>query len=614
MSFSRFWNKGSRLYKLSSFCVALAVSLIVPHTASAQPSKGFQIILTRGLQIQALCIDDCYVHQTTFSNANYTTMNFINGVDGSGNTTHSSRPSPEDPSLWMGAAPGPMWGRWAMTQTQMPPQITPYGGDEAPYMSQLVSLQLGDEWFLSDGPTRTNLINWFNSVQSNYPNVILYHNNYAGQADDASLADFIPKAKPDMLCFDLYPWNSVWLSNGVAGAAIPGPPTGFYSELRRYRQWGMASNIPIGAYRQTFHSIEDYDQRVYRDPSPSELRLNTFSALAFNAKVLIDFTYNTGASSLFTKIFNGAGDTQTNALYNEMIDVNLRAQNFGKALVRLAPILDMHNPNDVNPPPGPASTDPTFPDGITTSMYILRGKTLSGGTTNINPLPNSFQSDPQAPNSYSWWEYQINDPYLNGWSVTNKAGVKNNGLIGDVIISWFHPIDDGYSPTRYTNEIYFMVVNGLSDPTGTAADCMQEIKLNFTSGTNFTAIEMLDPVTGTVTTNVMPVISGSGTSTRRQLVLDIKGGDAVLFKYSDGVPFVTLPVAGKLSANVVGGQPTFTLKGPYAAKYRIEYSSSLTAGSWSTLTNVQVSAATGSVTFTDPAGSAARFYRAIALP
>ena len=66
--------------------------------------------------------------------------------------------------------------------------------------------------------------------------------------------------------------------------------------------------------------------------------------------------------------------------------------------------------------------------------------------------------------------------------------------------------------------------------------------------------------------------------TKRQLVLSLNGGDAALFKFSDGVPFVTLPVAGKLSATVTNNQPTFTLRGPYAANYRIEFSTSLTAG------------------------------------
>jgi hypothetical protein len=342
----------------------------------------------------------------------------------------------------------------------------------------------------------------------------------------------------------------------------------------------------------------------------------TSMALAFNHKMITDFVYNAGATSLFTIDNTGYnGDTGApKPLYNEMMDANRRAANLGKALIRLTPLYDMHNPNDANPPPGPASTDSNFPDGTTTSILFMKGKTLSGSTTNIDPVPVGFVNDPQAPNLYSWWEFQANDPYLNGWSVTNKAGVKNNGLIGDVVLSWFHPIDDGYSPAKNTNEIYFLVANGLCDATGTAADCMQEIKINFISGTNFIAVEMLDPETGAVTTNTLPVTSGTGTSTRRQLVLNINGGDAVLFKYSDGMPFVTLPVAGRLSATMNNGQSVFTVRGPYGRNYRIESSTSLTAGSWSTLTNVQVSAATGNVSFTDPAGSAARFYRAIALP
>ncbi|MGZ5565798.1 MAG: hypothetical protein ACXWKG_02185 [Limisphaerales bacterium] len=584
--------------KLSPFGAALVIVLSLATNSHAQLSKGFQILLTRGLQMQGLSQWADFWTYSTYTNANYSSVNW------------GSQSRPES------MAPGMAWSRWATDETQMPPQDLG-NGDETPIMPQLFALQLGDEKELNDDTTRNNMVNWFNSVRSNFPNTILYHNNYGGQVSDPALGDFISRAHPDMLSWDTYPFHA-----DGSGNPITGRPYNWYGDLWRYRQFGLGYQIPTMIYRQCYHSTAE----GVRDPSPSELRLLTSMALAYNYKMICDFVYNAGATSLFTIDQTGYnGDTGApKPLYTEMIDVNKRASNLGKALIRLTPVYDMHNTNTTTPPPGPGSTDPNFPVGTTTSIMWLQGRYLANGTTNLNVLPSyDFQNDPQeSPNPanqnnlcYSWWESGKNDPYLNGWGVTNKGGLKNDGLIGDVVISWFHPIDDGYSPGKNTNEVYMMVVNGLSDATGSAADCLQEIKLNFLVGTNVSAVEMLDPVTGLVSTNTMPVIGGtSGSGTKRQLVLDLNGGDAALFKFSDGVPFVTLPVAGKLSAAVANGQPTFTVRGPYAANYRIEYSTSLTAGSWNTLKSVQVSAATGNVTFTDPAGSATRFYRAIALP
>ena len=129
------------------------------HSARAQISKGYQILINRGLQLQGLSQDDCYLHLDTYSNLNYTSIQWVNSPG-----QHSSRPE------WMGLAPGFPWGRWCWDATQMPPHVTPYGGDETPYLSQLLALQLGDEWNLNDGPTRTNLINWFVAVRTNWPN------------------------------------------------------------------------------------------------------------------------------------------------------------------------------------------------------------------------------------------------------------------------------------------------------------------------------------------------------------------------------------------------------------------------------------------------------------
>lgn len=555
--------------------------------AHAQISKGNQVLLTRGIQLQGMVTSGDVFHLSTYTNAGFTSINWI----------WNSSPSQ------MGQAPGFPWSRWVQDETNMPGP--PNWNNETPYLSQLVMLQLGDEWDINTDSVRTRLVNWFNSVRANWPNTILYHNNWCGQASDAALGDFIARAHPDMMSFDEYPFQSDYTTH-VPLSFSPNFSVAWYSELRRYRQWGINVNMPFGIYRQTFHAVQDYNTTIYRDPSPSELRLNTSAALLFNAKAFIDFTYNTGASSLFT---TPGGDTYPTGLYGEQQDANRRASNLGKALACLKPIYDLHNTNDVNPPPGPGSTDPSFPDGTTTSILCLKGKYLSGGVTNFTAVPIGFQSDPQAPNSYTWWEFALNDPYLAGWVVTNKAGIKNNGLPGEAFIAWFKPLDDSFDGPAFTNEVYFMVVNALSDTNGTAADCLQEIKLNFLN--TFSSVVMLDPESGLLQTNTLPLVN-----TRRQLVLDLNGGDAALFKISDGAPFVgcVTPTPARLSATSQGTGLTLTTQGAVGAKYQVQYSPTLSAATWTVLTNVYLPASPWVFEDSNPANTAGGYYRVVGIP
>src|ERR1043166_4726806 len=545
---------------LCHFCLTFTSVLFfsVARPVSAQISKGFQILTNRGFQVQGMVRNTDPFHLTTYSNANYASINWL----------WDSTPSS------MGNAPGFPWARWVSSETNMPPQ-----GSEGPYLSQIVALQLGDEWELNDTATRTRLINWFNSVRTNWPNTILFHNNYGGQVGDGPLGDFISQAQPDMISFDRYPFRS---DNSDTS---PGDtPIHWYGDARRYREYSKGYNLPLAIYVQTYYS----DSEKVRSPSPSELRLLHFAALAFNAKTLIDFTYNTGASSLFN---NGAGgDNSPNSLYYEKADCSTRARNFGKALVRLKPIAD------------------AVPNSFTTGMMFIRGRDSTGTT---NPIPIGFIADAQAPDNYTDWVYQRNDPYLSGWVVTNKAGVKNAGQPGDVILSWFTVLDESLDGAAFTNEVYLMVVNGLTDPTGTAADCLQEIKLNFTDA--FTAVDILDPTTGQVTAQTLPVVNG-----KRQLVLYLNGGDAALFKFSDGAPFVGVTQAP--SPPVITNQPdsvtnnagtaaTFavTATGTSPLSYRWRFNGTNISGATATSytrTNVQpADAGSYTVVVTNVAGS-----------
>src|SRR4051812_19925309 len=82
----------------------LLISIFAAHTSIAQPTKGFQILLSRGLQMQGLSQSADYWTYSIYSNANYSSVNW----------GQQSRPE------WM--APGELWSRWAFDETQMPPQ------------------------------------------------------------------------------------------------------------------------------------------------------------------------------------------------------------------------------------------------------------------------------------------------------------------------------------------------------------------------------------------------------------------------------------------------------------------------------------------------------------
>ena len=544
------------------------------------------MLLNRGFQIEGMVQTADFFNLTTYTNANYTSVDIFDN---------------SNPTI-LGPAPGVSWSRWVNAITNMPPQP-----GEAPYLSQLLSLEMSDEPNLTDPTIFSNTVNWFLAVQTNFSNTVLYVNNYAGQAPDGTLSSFITAAHPDMLCFDEYPFTSQYDTNqsNNIGAPIGGPFTAWYSELRRYRQWGISANIPVATYRQAFHSVEDYDQRVYRYPSLSEMHLNTSAALVFNCKWLIDFEYNAGATTLFNILPNGySGDTYTNTNYVELIDVNRRALNLGRSLVCLKPVYDLHNTNDVNPPPGPGSVNPNFPDGTTTSILILKG---NPGTTNATAEPIGFQDNPSTPNSYSWFESAKNDPYLAGWAVTNK-GVNNGGLAGQVFIAWFTPIDERLDGPNYSNEVYFLVVNGLTATNGSAADCLQDVHLNFFSS-KFTNIVMLDPETGLLSTNLVPLIGG-----RRQLDLYLNGGDAALFKIDDGAPFVghVPPGAAQLSSNLQGGNVTISVQGNPGARYQVQCKPTFSSTNWTTLTNFVLLSSPTSIVTTPSSNSA--YYRVAGVP
>ena len=477
--------------------LSAAIWVVGTQSASAELGKGHRILIERGLQVQGMATKDDVFHLATYQNANYSAIHWL---------------WESNPSLH-GAAPGFPWARWVGDENQMP------NAAEQPYLSQLVALQLGDEWHLNDPAVRDRAVNWFNAIRSQWPDTILYMNNYGGQVNDAALSDFIARAQPDMLGFDTYPWRSEWAGPGQAGAPLGGQPTSWYGELRRYRVYAQNFGVPLAIYRQTFHAIQDYDQTVYRDPSPSELNLNTFGALAFGATTFIDFTYNTGATSLFTA---PGGDSNPTPAYFQQADINRRARNLGKSLVHLT---GLDSP--------PAGGQPTL------DIMFHRGKT-GPGAADVTPLPIGFIPDGALPNTFSEWEFGRNDPHMVGFAVTN-LGTRNSGLRGDVIISWFKPLDSSRDdPSVADDQVYFMVVNAFAGPddgmapADTAADYRQRIVINF-ENTVTPSLQRLNSDTGEVEIVNLPVINTQG---RRRLTIELDGGMGELFKFNTGHSFL----------------------------------------------------------------------------
>jgi T5SS/PEP-CTERM-associated repeat protein len=272
-------------------------------------------------------------------------------------------------------------------------------------------------------------------------------------------------------------------------------------------------NTPLGVYRQTYHSTSE----GVRDPSESELRLLTSAPLAFNAKYITDFTYNSGASPMYGYAGNSGGNA---TFYNYVAEANRQARNLGPALVRLKPVA-------------------SAPDH-TTNIMIVRGKhDIGGGSFAYNDIPgySGFVVDPQS-QQYTDWTFTANDPYLSGFTSVTNNGTKNSSLQGDMLISWFQPLDEWMDGDDWTNEKYLMIVNGLADMNGTAADCKQTIVLDFNNNTNTQVIQTLDPNgNGAVTDVSLPLIS-----TKRRYTLTLDGGSSMLLKFKDGAPFVgTMP-------------------------------------------------------------------------
>ena len=366
---------------------------------------------------------------------------------------------------------------------------------ELAYEANLVSVQhLDDDLDLSDPGDFGTAITTLADLRSRHPDALSFTN--AVGSDNEKRA-YMAAAEPDMLMSSTYVWNHIPQPGGS--------PTFLYGQMQQRRLMGLRGNdwsgnrpIPYGRYMQMY-VLED-------DPmSESEINLEYFSSWAFGYKFVSAFTYNSAfddPSLLPPNMFNGVGDDNRTVSFDQVAEANRQSANLGPALVRL----------------------------ISTDLRMKMGQN-SGGS---NALPPSVSA----------WDSAA-DPYITTISATN-LGTKNNGLEGDVIIGYFNVLLESFDGPDDSDEIYFMIVNGLTDSDGSAAETQQEIRVDFDFlSSGITGLQRLSRDTGLV--EDVTLMSDGGSLFHLDLILD--GGTGDLFKFNTGADFVL--ESGRTWANAV---------------------------------------------------------------
>ncbi len=464
------------LFRLNCAVLGLGLCLVGTLPAAAQiPAtldKGHRILLQRGLQIQAQAFDTTGTFDLNrWAGSNFTTVNWQWGAN---------------PAL-MGAAPGIPWGRWSYFDYHTP------DASEIPYLTNYLSLQVWDEPNLGNSTTRQQLATWFGQTRVSFPNTLLFTDIQGHTNTDAQITGFMAESQPDMLMYDSYPVNR---NTTIVGGSLKY----IYEDMATFRAHGLAGNdgtgvhpIPVGHYLQNFT-----DDSSTRFLSESEMRDQQFAGWTFGEKFESSFVYDTpNCCGVTPQFFTGLGDANPTPALAQQSESNRESRNLGPALVRLI------------------STDVRFFPG--------QHKDASNATVS-NDVPAGVQT----------WVSGQGDPYLRSCNAVN-LGTTNAGLKGDIIIGWFKVLDESMDGPDANGQIYFMVLNGLTDKNGSAADCRQRITMQWIFGNSgITSLQRLNRDTGLVE-DVPLTDSFVG---RKVLTFDLDGGTADLFKFNTGAPFV----------------------------------------------------------------------------
>ncbi len=452
--------------------------LTVDGLTSADPpprvlSRGHRILIERGLQLEATAHPDV---TGNFDPARWAESNFTTALFSAASMT------PFDATGYP-SAPGMPWSK-----IQYNVHSNLLFPSEAPYAPTLIRNQLSDEQDITVQANLDQAKDDFERFRLEYPNVLVNTSQSAIVWSDAQMRNYMQYTQPNLI-----------MSHRYTMSGDGGSRTVFYEALEKYRMLSLEGNdgtgtepIPFGFYIGTYNSVSN--------PGPlhseSQIRVKNFAPWAFGSKLLNSYVYEYRDSDHdFTSIFfNGPGTSSPTPQFYYAAETNRQSLNLGPALVRL----------------------------ISTDLRMDVGRHMAGG-----PVDNDLSS------RISSWDASA-DPYITGISATNN-GSKNDGLEGDVIVGYFESIDVSFSDVGFEDDIYFMILNGLSDDSGTAAETAQTISLNFdflSSGID--SLLRLSRDTGLI--EQVPLVSDGGSQYHLDLTLD--GGTGDLFKFNTGATFL----------------------------------------------------------------------------
>ena len=494
--------------KCKLFLLLLAVLSLCSQSLAvdlAQFDRGHRILLQRGLQIQAATttqgIDlDSTAYQTALTNSNFTTP-YVNFGQMS--------LMPDIPDSWT------QWALHARGGVQYPSLVA--AGEEIPgadplpisLASRLVSICYNDEQYLNVPAELADAVATLAQFRNQYPNTISHTNQFGAQLSTPDMQAYMSAAQPDILHMDDYPWG-YWDPDGPDG----GSPTTMYQNLQLQRLWALLGNdgtgttpIPYGKYTQAFTAIGGYV------PSESQINLDHYASWAFGYTMTNAFTYDHTEAGAYPYLFersNPFGPSEYNNptdKFDEFAEVNQEGQYLGDTLVRL----------------------------LSTDVRMVMGQHDPGAVSNT--LPTGVLA----------WNSSA-DPYITSISA-NNPGSENDGLRGDVVVGYFEPLHEDFDGAGYTDELYFMIVNGLTTGSGmtssdhdySGASCQQEITLNFdfSATPGITSLQRVNRTTGLV--EVIDAADPNFTDLGSSLysyVLTLDGGEGDLFKFNTGAPFI----------------------------------------------------------------------------